>query len=174
MSHSADSLSLYIAKHTRLVPKTEELSAANQDRARRTPILRQSIRIEHEKPFNFVSQSQSSITSPESSAYHNRVSRHPSRQPIRIECYVSRELSARVEVPSRLSARLGSLKPILIHRDLQPHQLYSLFYYLQYGGIIFEFFISMLHSILWFVPEFMYQKGLEFFVDKTEFQGYPQ
>ena len=28
----AHSLSLYIAEHTRLVPKTEELSAANQNR----------------------------------------------------------------------------------------------------------------------------------------------
>ena len=32
-----------------------------------------------------------------------------SRQPIRIHYYVTRELSATVEDPSRLSARLGSL-----------------------------------------------------------------
>ena len=49
-----------------------------------------------------------------------RVFLHPSRQPIRIEYYVTRELSARVEVPSRLSARVGSLEPILMHRDLNP------------------------------------------------------
>ena len=65
-------------------------------------------------------QSNSSITSPESSANQNRVLRHsaanqnqllrlPSRQPIRNEYYVTRELSDRVEVPSRLSARVGSL-----------------------------------------------------------------
>ena len=49
MSHSAHSLSLYIAEHTGLKPKTEELSAANQIRARKTLILRQPIRIEREK-----------------------------------------------------------------------------------------------------------------------------
>ena len=45
-----------------------------------------------------------------------RVLRHSSRQPIRIEYYVTRELSARVENPSRLSARIGSLETILKHR----------------------------------------------------------
>ena len=49
------------------------------------------------------SQSQSSITSPESSANQNRVLRNPSRH------YVTLELSARGEDPSRLSARVGSL-----------------------------------------------------------------
>ena len=44
-----------------------------------------------------------------SSANQNRVLRQPSRQPIRLEYYATRELSARVEVPSRLSARVGSL-----------------------------------------------------------------
>ena len=44
-----------------------------------------------------------------SSANQNRVLRHPSRQPIRIEYYVTRELSARLEDPFRLSASLGSL-----------------------------------------------------------------
>ena len=34
---------------------------------------------------------------------------HPSCQAIRIECYVTRELSAMFEVPPRLSARVGSL-----------------------------------------------------------------
>ena len=47
--------------------------------------------------------------SPESSANQNRVLRNPSRQPIRIEHYVTRELSARGEDPSRLSARVGPL-----------------------------------------------------------------
>ena len=94
MSHSAHSLSLYNAEHTQLVSKTEELSAANQNRARKDP--------------------------PTSSANQNWVLRHPSRQPIRIEVYVTRELSASVEVPSGLSARVGSLYPILKHRDLNP------------------------------------------------------
>ena len=83
MSYSAHSLSSYIAEHTQLVPKTEELSAANQNRARKNPAT--------------------------SSANQNRLLRHPSRQPIRIEYYATRELSARVEVPSRLSARVGLL-----------------------------------------------------------------
>ena len=48
---------------------------------------RESIKIEHEKPLNFVRQSESSITLPKN----------------------TRELSARVEDPSRLSAPLGSL-----------------------------------------------------------------
>ena len=38
-----------------------------------------------------------------------RVLRDPIRQPIIIEYYVTRELSACVEVPSRFSARVGSL-----------------------------------------------------------------
>ena len=97
MSHSAHSLSLYIAEHTQLVSKTEELSAANQNRARKALVLRQPIRTEHEK------------NPSTSSANQNRVFRHPSRQPIRIEFYVTRELSAQVEVPSRLSVRIGSL-----------------------------------------------------------------
>ena len=76
----AHSLSLYIVEHTRLVPKTEELSAANQNRAQKTPILRQPIRIEHAKTLQLlqpirieyyvtriVSHSESSITLPESS-----------------------------------------------------------------------------------------------------------
>ena len=50
-----------------------------------------------------------SVTRELSAANQNRVLRHPSRQPIRIEHYVNRELSARVEVPSRLSAPVGSL-----------------------------------------------------------------
>ena len=98
MKHS---LSLYIAKHTQLVPKTQELSAANQNR-----VLRQPIRT----PFNFVSQAKLSITSLQSSANQSRPLRHPSRH------YVTRELSARPEDPSRLSARVGSLRFILIHR----------------------------------------------------------
>ena len=90
-SHSAEncrtlpkvnhSLSLYIAEHTRLVPKTEELSAANQNRVLRQP---------SQTPFNFFNQLETSITSPESSANQNRVLRHPSRH------YVTRDLSARV------------------------------------------------------------------------------
>ena len=52
-----------------------------------------------------------------------------SHQPLRIEYYVTRELSARVEVTSRLSARLGSPEPILKRRDQHPpHLVCSLFY----------------------------------------------
>ena len=86
----AHSPSLYIAEHTRLVPKNEELSAANQNRARKNTST--------------------------SSANQNRVLRNPSRQPIRIEYYdtrveyhVTRELSARLEDPSRLSAAIAYL-----------------------------------------------------------------
>ena len=55
---------------------------------------RQPIRIEHPRL---------------SATNQNRVLRNPSRQPIKIEHYVTRELSARPEDPSRLSARVGSL-----------------------------------------------------------------
>ena len=97
MSHSPYFLSLYIAERTQLVPKKEKILAANQNRARKTLILRQSIKIEHEKNL------------PTSSTNQNQVLCHPSRQPIKIEYYVTQELSARVEVPSWLSARVGSL-----------------------------------------------------------------
>ena len=82
------------------------------------------------EPSAVGSQFESSITSPElsanqnrsrknpstSSAKQNRLLRNPSRQPIRIEHYVNRveyyatrELSARLEDPSWLSARVGLL-----------------------------------------------------------------
>ena len=67
MKHS---LSLYIAEYTRLVPKTEKLSAANQNRVLRHP---------SQTPFNFVSQSESSTTSTKPSANQNRALCHPSR-----------------------------------------------------------------------------------------------
>ena len=60
-------------------------SAANQNR----------------EPINFVNQSESSITSPESSANQNRVLRNPSRH------YVTPESSRRLEDPSGLSAQVG-------------------------------------------------------------------
>ena len=44
-----------------------------------------------------------------SAANQNRVLRHQSRQPVRMEYYVTRELSATIEDPSRLSARVGLL-----------------------------------------------------------------
>ena len=62
------------------IEPTRLVSATNQNRA----------------PSGLGSQSESSITSSGSSA-------------IRIEFYVYRELSARVEDPSRLSTRVGSL-----------------------------------------------------------------
>ena len=62
-----------------------------------------------------------------SATNQNRLLRHPSRQPIRIEHYVTRvehyvtrELMVRVEDRSRLSAWVGSLKPILIHSVFKP------------------------------------------------------
>ena len=70
-------------------PKIQKLSAANQNRARKTPILRQPIN-RAKNPFKL------------SAANQNRALRHPRRQPIRIEYYVTRELPARVEDPSRL------------------------------------------------------------------------
>ena len=68
-----------------------------------------------------------------------------SRQPIRVEYYVTRvvsqsessitspESSRRLEDPSRLSARVGSLQPILIYRVFHPppHLISSHFYYLK-------------------------------------------
>ena len=44
-----------------------------------------------------------------SSANQSGVLRYPSRQPITIEYYVTRKVAARMEVPSRLWARIGSL-----------------------------------------------------------------
>ena len=76
---------------------------SRQNRVLRHP-SRQPIKIEHGK------------NPSTSSANQNLVLRHPSRQPIRIEhyvtrvvYYVTRDLPARVEDPSRLSARVGSL-----------------------------------------------------------------
>ena len=83
MSHSPQSLSLYNAEHARLLPKNKKLSSANQNRARKNLST--------------------------SSTNQNRVFRDPSCQPIRIEYYVTRELSARVEISSPLSAPVGSL-----------------------------------------------------------------
>ena len=71
-SPSPNSPSEYIVEHTRFVPKTGELSPANQNWARKTLILRQFIRTEHEKTLEFRQP------------IKNRVLRHPSRQPIRI------------------------------------------------------------------------------------------
>ena len=71
-------------------------------------------------PILIHSQSIPYLNTLQSAANQIRVLRNTSRQQIRIEYYVTRELSARVEVPSRLSARVGSLLPILIHRDLHP------------------------------------------------------
>ena len=84
MSQSPKSLSYYIAERSRLVPKTEKLSVTNQNWAQKTLILRQPIRFEKKK-------------------------NHQIRQPIRIEYYITRDLSARVEIPSQLSTRVGSL-----------------------------------------------------------------
>ena len=71
-------------------------------------------------PILIHSQSIPYLNTLQSAASQIRVLRNTSRQQIRIEYYVKRELSARVEVPSRLSARVGSLLPILIHRDIHP------------------------------------------------------
>ena len=78
------------------MPKARKLPAANQNRTRKNLKIRQPIGIEHEK---------NPLTS---SVNENQVLRHPSRQQIGIEYYVTRELSASVEDPSRLElARYG-------------------------------------------------------------------
>ena len=64
MSHSGHSISLYIAKHTRFVPKINKLLAPYQNRARKTLKLRHPIRIEGTR---ISSQSKLSMTSAESS-----------------------------------------------------------------------------------------------------------
>ena len=80
LSYSKHSLSLYIAEHTRIVPKIAKLPAANHNRARKTLKLRQPNIIEHGRTLrlrqpikieSYVtrvgSQSESKIASPESS-----------------------------------------------------------------------------------------------------------
>ena len=77
------------------MPKTDQLSAAKKNRTRKFPKLRQPIKIEREKTPKL-------------------------REPIRIEYYVNSQLSARVEVASRLMVPFGFLCTILIHMDLDP------------------------------------------------------
>ena len=69
---------------------------------------------------NTLSRTIPSLNTLQLAANHSRVLRHPSRQPIRIEYYVTPELSATVEDTSRLSARIGALQPMLIHRAFNP------------------------------------------------------
>ena len=90
MNHS---LSLYNAEHTRLVPRTENFSAANQNRVLRHPTQTSS---------NFASQSESSITSPESS-----ITSPERSQPVLKNLLGSRLESARVS----LSYYTGSSTP---------------------------------------------------------------
>ena len=110
----------YLNTLSRTIPYLNTLSRTHLACAQNRRIVGSQSKSSTKKPFNFVSQSESSITSPESSANQNRVLHHSaanqirvlrntSRQPIRIEYYVTRELSATVEDPSRLSARVGSL-----------------------------------------------------------------
>ena len=68
-----------------------------------------------------------SNTSP-SAANQARLLRHPSCQPIRIEFCVTRELSAGVEDPSRHSAPLDSLQPLLKHGVFHPSPNWSAHY----------------------------------------------
>ena len=70
-------LSLYIAKHTLLVLKSKKMSEFNHNRASKTVKLRQPIRVEHEKPWSFGSQSDLSITALSLAANQNRALRHP-------------------------------------------------------------------------------------------------
>ena len=58
---------------------------------------------------NTLSRTIPYLKSLQSAVNQIRVLRNPSRQPIRIEYYVTRELSVTVEEPSRLSARVSSL-----------------------------------------------------------------
>ena len=110
----------YLNTLSRTIPYLKTLSRTHPACAQNRRIVGSQSESSTKKPFNFVSQSESSITSPESSANQHRVLHHSaanqirvlrntSRQPIRIEYYVTRELSATVEDPSRLSARVGSL-----------------------------------------------------------------
>ena len=88
MSHSAHSLSLYISEHNGLVPKTEELSPANENGASKTLILRQPIKIEHLKTFQL-------------------------RQPIKIEYYVTRVFShSESSIASRDSSPIPDLNTL--------------------------------------------------------------
>ena len=76
---------------------------------------RRKSRIEHEKSSYSVSQSESSTKKPFNFANQSdRVLRQPSRRPIKIDYYVTREL----EDLSRLWARVGSLEPVLKHEGL--------------------------------------------------------
>ena len=68
------------------MPKTEKFSAVNQNRAEKTLKLRQAVRFNH-----YVTPA------------------------VRIKYYVTRQLSAGLEVPSWLSNHLGMPWPILIH-----------------------------------------------------------
>ena len=104
-------LSYYIEPNTLGFRQFE--SSANQNRARKSPST--------------------------SSAKQMRVLRHPSRQPIRIEYYVTRELSARVEVLSGLSVRLGLLEPVLKPRVFNPPPL---------PGLLTPLLLTCLHRFL--------------------------
>ena len=65
-SHSARSPFFYNAEHTQFVPKTEKLSAAKKNWARKILKLRQPIKID-QYVTRVVSQSESRTTSPKSS-----------------------------------------------------------------------------------------------------------
>ena len=110
----------YLNTLSRTIPYLNTLSRTHPACAENRKNVSSQSESSTKKPFNFVSQSESCFTSPELSANQNRVLHHSaanqirvlrntSRQPIRIRYYVTRELSARVEVPSRLSDRVGSL-----------------------------------------------------------------
>ena len=76
------------------------------------------------------------MAAPESSANQKPVLRHPSRH------YVTPESSRRLDDPSRLSARVGLLWPILIHEGRPPPYLISSHsYYLRstFGAFINEY-----------------------------------
>ena len=95
----------YLKTLSRTIPYLKTMSRAQCSRSK---ICWQPIGTEHEEPWYFVSQSKSSTKKT-----------LQLRQPIKIEHYVTRELPARFEVPFRLSAWVGSLHLILIHRDLK-------------------------------------------------------
>ena len=111
MGHSAHFLSLYIAEHTQFVPKAEKLSAANQNRARKKLILRQPIRIEHEKtlqlrqPIRIEHERTLELRQPIRIEHEKTLQL---RQPIRIEYYVTRVVSqSESSITSPESSRLG-------------------------------------------------------------------
>ena len=110
-------------------PEYPRLSARNQNQVLRHPSC-QPIRIEHPRF---------------SAANQNQVLRNPTSQPIRIEHYVTRVPSARLEDPSRLSARYSLSQNMRVFHPpppLPPPQLTFLPFPMLFPAS-FETFVSL-------------------------------